>query len=630
MAAGRRVVGALSRKGTRMSNPGMMTFPEAGVRNISGMEIGNKIRKRREVLELSRKSVAEASGIHVASISRWETRGLPAYMPRHEVRQLERVLKVRAGWLFAEEEATPSDDPRIGPGATLQSSLQAAGDRARMRREQLGIARSHLAFKIEVRDLTLRQWENHGIPQGLSADKLDAWEKALQVEPGWLLGKEAIATQASPQDLPEQLVASYGTAAEVILEVGRIYAQSTAKRAERNASLFAMRYGVNAGGRTLAAIAAEHGITESRACQILGVMRNRAPALPDGLAAIFERIDATAKQHLPCAPEHLEAVLRPLLGDGPSIEDAWRFARDVFGKLLLSLETHLYDDSSVAPVEDERLAIVLGMAQSMISAVGAAHVGVLIGYAIEQGWSIEAVSSMKEMLQAGRGFEWLDRRERKSPEWFWYGETLHNPVVTALRRVCAIAEVPIVTDVAMGAVERMRELRLSREERSSTQYPVPPGFIITAILSRLRFLAGSAGRFRPAVPLDPKTELPEQEYRLYQAFRRLGYSTTWEALAGDLVDTGEMSETTLRALLSRSPIVATQSPGVYVLRGTTARVAVPASTAADVQSGGKGANGEKRPARDAEPGFERDDAAGSSWRYSSRGSGEVSAAIAGN
>lgn len=118
----------------------------------------------------------------------------------------------------------------------------------------------------------------------------------------------------------------------------------TSKTAERNAALFAKCYGVNAPhGTGLAAIAIEFGITESRACQLVGVMLGIASqsVLPQGLAEVFDVIEATAKQHLPCAPDHLERALRPLLGDSLSIPDVSRFARDVLGKPLLTLETYI-------------------------------------------------------------------------------------------------------------------------------------------------------------------------------------------------------------------------------------------------------------------------------------------------
>lgn len=55
---------------------------------------------------------------------------------------------------------------------------------------------------------------------------------------------------------------------------------------------------------------------------------------------------------------------------------------------------------------------------------------------------------------------------------------------------------------------------------------------------------------------------------------------SWETLAADLVDTGEMNEMTLRGLLSRSPIVVTQSLGVYTLRGASPCAAPAESMAA--------------------------------------------------
>lgn len=532
--------------------------------------IGNKIRHQREALGLTRKAVAESTGIHLSSITRWEVRGVPNTFGPHDARQLGTVLGVSADWIL---DAQPLQDPTtegIGACGTLRADLLAAGKRARMRREQLGIARHHLALRLQVRDGVLRQWENAGIPHSFSTDQAEAWEKALDVEPGWLLGK---AGASAPTESPAAAEAQPArTAAEIILAVGRVLAAgSTPRTVERNAELFAMRYGINAQDRTLASVAAQHGITEGRACQIFKLMRTRAPALPPEFVGIFRAIDAAAKQHLPCTPARLEAVLRPLLGEGPSIEDAWRFARDFLATHLLSLEAYLFSSPTPTPSGsgDERAKAVQEMALAMISAVGAAHVGVLMGYAIELGWELDAVRSIRELVQAGHGFEWLDRPARAGQEWFWYGESArHNPITQALRRVCSIAQSPFSLEVALGAVERLREARLSREERCATQYPVPPAFVTIAILSRLKFVAGAHGRYRAAIRLDPERELTEQEHRLFLALRRHGPTVTWSELASELVETGHMSELTLRALVSRSPIVSTQSPGVWMLRGT--------------------------------------------------------------
>ncbi|MGY6125396.1 helix-turn-helix transcriptional regulator [Paraburkholderia strydomiana] len=530
--------------------------------------IGDKIRHRREALGLTRKAVAEASGIHLSSITRWEVRGVPNTFDRHDARELGIVLGVSADWILDAQTPQDAATQEIGSDGTLRSDLLAAGKRARMRREQLGIARHRLALRLQVRDGALRQWENAGIPHSFSGEQAEAWEKALAVEPGWLLGKAAApATPAESSSAGETQPSC--TAAEIIIAVGRVLAAGSSSRTvERNAELFAMRYGINAQGRTLASVATQHGITESRACQILKLMRTGAPALPPEFLGVFHAIDATAKQHLPCTPARLEAALRPLLGEGPSIEDAWRFARDLLATHLLSLEAYLFNPPARSGAGDERVKAVHEMALAMISAVGAAHVGVLMGYAIELGWELDAVRSIREVVQTGHGFEWLDRPARAGQEWFWYGESArHNPIVQALRRVFSITDSVISLDIALGAVERLRELRLSREERCSTQYPVPPAFVTMAVLSRLKFIAGAHGRYRPAIRLDPERELTEQEHRLLMVFRRHGPIVTWKVLASELVHTGQMSDLTLRALVSRSPILCTQSPGSWMLRG---------------------------------------------------------------
>ncbi|TCG01089.1 hypothetical protein BZM26_10095 [Paraburkholderia strydomiana] len=529
--------------------------------------IGNRIRHRREALGLTRKAVAESSGIHASSISRWEVRGVPKAFSQHDAQQLAQALGVSSDWILDKQGPHGLSTEAAGAGGTLRSELLAAGQRARMRREHLGIARSRLARQLQVRDRVLRQWEDDGVPHTFTRDQVATWEKALKVEPGWLLGEQDTATPAESTAADE--VQPTRSAAEIIVAVGRALAAGRKwSTVERNAELFAMRYGIKAQGRTLASVAMQHGITESRACQILTQMRANARDLPSEYVDAFRAIDTTANQHLPCSPERLEAVLRPLLGDGPTIQDAWRFARDYLDTHLITLEAHLFSAPDRSRAGDERARTVHEMAQAMISAVGAAHVSVLMGYAVELGWELDAIKAIRDLVQTGHGFEWLDRPERAAQEWFWYGESArHNPVTQALRRVCSIADSPFSLDVALGAVERLRELRLSREERCSMQYPVPPAFVTIAILSRLRFLAGSHGRYRPVTRLDPETELTAHEHRLFMALVRHGPSGTWNVLASELVRTGQIGELTLRALLSRSPIIYTQSPGVWALRG---------------------------------------------------------------
>ncbi|WP_347990084.1 helix-turn-helix transcriptional regulator [Methylomonas sp. AM2-LC] len=72
------------------------------------------------------------------------------------------------------------------------------GERAKNRRIDLGIYYKDLAEIIGVNPATVKNWEGRGIPQGIQRSKVIAWEKALQVPPGWVLNKK-IATPKAPE-----------------------------------------------------------------------------------------------------------------------------------------------------------------------------------------------------------------------------------------------------------------------------------------------------------------------------------------------------------------------------------------------------------------------------------------------
>ncbi|MBN3761032.1 hypothetical protein [Burkholderia sp. Ac-20365] len=550
-----------------------IVFADAGNRINREMEAANRARRRRETLGLSRKFVADNSTISLASLSRWEKIGVPVHLSRSDTSSWERVLNVPGGWLFGKTEREPK--PPAGK-AEATDRLRAAGARARARREELNLSRTKLALAIAVRDSRLRQWEIDGIPHSVSEGTIAAWEAALQVAPGWLLGRSGGTASPTRKPAAERVLSSGNTAAKAITEASSLLACGTATTSARNAALLAKRYGVNAPhGTGLAVIARDFGITESRACQLVGDMLQIASesGLPASVVAVFDVIEATAKQHLPCSPSQMERVLRPLLGDSLSIADASRFAREILGKPLLTLESYLNDLGSTESVDDQRTVVVRNMARAMIRAVGAAHLGVLIGQAIQLGWDLDAVRSIRDHLQAIQGFEWLEQRGRDNPEWFWFGETADdNPVIVAIRRVCSVADAALTTDVAMGAIERVRALRIGRDERSSSApYPTPPWLVTAEILNRTSFLGFMKGRYRATVQLDPSRELTGKEYDLYQELLRHGFVVSKQTLTASLLDAGKMDLSTLQNLLSRSPIIMSQSVGVYVLRGVKPR-----------------------------------------------------------
>lgn len=545
-----------------------IVFSEAGKQISREMQAANRARRRRETLGLSRKFVADNSNISMSSLRRWEDSGVPLHLSRADALSWERVLDVPGGWLFAKagREKEPPRKTDVSP------DLRAAGSRARARRESLGLARTTVALAMVVRASWLRQWEINGVPHSLSAETIAAWETVLQVEPGWILGRRG-ATSPGVQKPEAQRMLPAVTAAQAIAEASSIFACGSRRTAERNAALFARRYGINAPrGTGLAVIGEEFGLTESRACQLVGEMTAIASesGLPQRLVQVFGALETTAKRHLPCAPEELERILRPLLGDTLSIADAARFARDILGAPLLTLEAYANERVASDSGGHQRLIALKGLSRAMISAVGAAHVGVLMGQALQVGWEGDAVRSIREVITALEGFEWLELRNGDTPEWFWLGEgSGNNPVIMAIRRACSVADRPLTTDDAMGAIERARALRTGRDERRSTPYPIPPWHVTAEILARAGVVTDRMGGHRSALHLDPARELTGMEYELYQVLLRHGLVANRQTLRASLIDSGTMENATLSNLLSRSPIVISHSPGVYVLRGAT-------------------------------------------------------------
>ncbi|HEV3430415.1 MAG TPA: helix-turn-helix transcriptional regulator [Paraburkholderia sp.] len=539
---------------------------------------GARARARREELGLSREALASLTGLSTSTFGRWETRGIPTYILSREQQAWERALNVSAGWFFEADERAVASDPYVE-----------AGQRASLRRETLGITRRAVAASVGISIEVLARWERVGAPVRIKAAQVAAWEQALKVEPGRLLGKVLPATTVVEK---ARVTISAPDARSSIIEVAtRVAAarfeafapgETRADHERVSARIFAQRYGVDAAdGPSLAAIAKCHGIVESRVSQILKALNSVVQGLNIN-AGVFERIREQAQPHLPCSLYELEVLLRPLLGDGITPEDVNRFCTDVLGKPLFAFAKRRVNGrreimvtspdagDAVAEVSVHDTAIV-EMAHAMIRAAGVAHMGLLKTYAMEEQWATDVIAKVAIVLERTTGFEWLETPAGGKPQWFWLRghASERNLILDATRRALAVAAGAIAFDEIMGAIERLRTMR-ARHAVFSPMFDVqPPTRIVWALLERQPWLSAlsSGAGIRSLQKIEPQAVLSPSERTLYEALCEAGGVATRAWLFDHLVGGGRMDETSFRSAMLWAPAITRPYWGVYGVRG---------------------------------------------------------------
>lgn len=523
--------------------------------------------------------MATLSGISRSILSRAETRGIPSYLLNGERQAWERALKVPAGWLFELDEIAVPDDP-----------YTEAGQRAGARREMLGITRRAVAAHLGISIRTLANWERIGAPSRIKSAQVAAWERALKVEPGWLLGDEISAAETVEKRL---LRSTAPDARSTILEiVDRIakarfetYAPDEVRddRSRVSATIFSERYGVDPTLHiSLAAIAERHGVVESRVSQILKTLYTTAQQF-NIEAAAFERIRETGQLHLPCTLHELEAVLRPLLGEGIAVESVNRFSTDVLGKPLFafakrhvngrleSFVTTPEAGDAVADVSTHDTAIV-NMAHAMIRVAGVAHMGLLKTYAMEEGWSTDVIAKIAVVIERTDGFEWLEASKSHKPQWFWLRghAPQRNVILDATRRVLAVATGSVALSEILGAIDRLRAIRGKHLVFSSMFDVQPPTRIVSALLQRQTWLStlGPEERIQSLQKIESRAVLPPSEQAVHEALCEAGGVATRAWLFARLVSNGKMDQASFRTALLCAPSVSRPYQGLYGVCGS--------------------------------------------------------------
>jgi transcriptional regulator with XRE-family HTH domain len=529
------------------------------------LEAGRYARLHREQKQVTINDVASAVGVSIGTILRWEKAGIPGNLTRHEQRSWERVLGVPHGTLLSP------------PPARADKTI---GLRACERREEIGESRVRIAVRLGLSTSALRVWESRTPDDAFTQEQIRSWEHALKMPPG-SLGK------ALPDKAPEHPTQDASlswtirhiidtTAARAIKSLAGL----TDKAYARRAAMFARRYGVDVPEpMTLAEIAREFSVTESRICQVL------RPITPERFAKkadarFFLELAEAAAPHLPCPVSRLDALLRPRLGDGVSLCGAMSFARDAFGLELLAVtkvediagfEFVAHAPNSPVTVAGKHSAL-RSLANGMIRACGAAHIGLIRLNAIEQQWSESEIAAIPQVLASISGFQWLEVADRRAAQWFWFGHEnpSTNPVVSAARRIMATADQAIPIDTIVTGIARVRAFRQYRHELGHLLDVDPPVSVVESLLRRLSFLeweGSTPSRCKAGLSLSVKNDLWEHEAMLLVAIQAFGNV----ARRRDLLEFIAPSEkdTRLAAALAMtlhsSPLFTRVCPGVYRL-----------------------------------------------------------------
>ncbi|WP_306715813.1 helix-turn-helix domain-containing protein [Burkholderia dolosa] len=330
-------------------------------------------------------------------------------------------------------------------------AARALGFRACARRHKLGLSRAQVCQRAGISVQTLLKWERGELPRSIHSDRLYAWEMSLALPAGWLLAPDGEELTV-PALKRQRVTISSDTVSDAIRKVaiclamrGRNLAfpdRPIEVTAQRNADLFACRYGVSgAEGSTLQELAAPLGITRERVRQIIEKLIERSSLFEFDIP-VLDTLQFVCASHLPCPVSVLNIELRTQLGEHLRLEDACAFANDLLGKRIVRMSEPVaqpgglrIDSWAYGPTQDDVVQIedvkaVRSTAYAMIRSCGVAHLPTIAGTAsLTDGRRCTGAANMLESVE---GFEWLDTDR----SWFWFGpeKPAHNIILSVARR----------------------------------------------------------------------------------------------------------------------------------------------------------------------------------------------------
>lgn len=447
--------------------------------------------------------------------------------------------------------------------------------RARYRREQIGLSRAGLAELIGRDSEQIAAMEAR-LP--LSTEYDAAWERALQVETGWL--RDSVAVGSLPVTLRSLCATFPPTFAGYMRAVFTLCACKASRRAKpdqlspgymRNIEILMLRYGAGGENRsTLQSIADEIGMTRERVRQVCEKLLNfipRSDASPE--AAV--RLREAALPHLPSRVRELDEVLRADLGEHLSVVGADRFAREILGTYVVHFgESRGAAGEALAlafgpdEIDDELINAAYPVSVRMTRSVGAAQVHLVAGKLSEE---LDRRVSPNDVRTAVGYFQhtvWLDKEDG----WFMPAQVIESRAFNVAMKVLSVADRAVSVDEIHSAMARGRP----------GQHPwrpsgiVPPAHILVDILEQCPFLERRQyNTFRMVPELSQQeiaeTYLSETEMLIRDAIIAAGGFIQWNALREYVVVERKQLQTTFTMAMDTTPIVHRLDLGLWSLTG---------------------------------------------------------------
>ncbi|MBW8328137.1 MAG: helix-turn-helix domain-containing protein [Thiobacillus sp.] len=537
------------------------------------LDAATRLKSLREAKGISVQELAEKLGVSTARYRTWEKIFGP--LPQRQYGDaINRILSD-----FDTESRWPEADD--SPPSSGNLNFNELGNRAAKRRESLNFSKAYVAGKIGVSDPTLKSWET-SLPERHRGDKEDAWEDVLYVPRGWLRHL-SFSNPESHMKVFDFTDSEFNSVADEIRAVGSWLSRQHAatrtwnfdvlsEQERRRAIMFADRYGVSGEDKTILQVIGDRfGLTRERVRQIIDGMTNRARGGQFNLPKLAQLKAAVSTAEL-CAVTEFQAAYRDLLG-GVSLADADRFAREILGFSVASISERAFGHANsslqpmiIEPGTQEIVIAVRAASLRMIRSCGAAHILFVTGLVSEAIGKAVALASVRGVLFAIDGMEWLTQDE----DWFWLGpDTANNRVLESVRKVLAAASRKVDVEDLHQAVCRSRRAYYKSDIRAQPPEIEVPQEVLREILLRVPWLSViQMNDFILTEDVAVEDVLNSSELAIVRVIEEHGGAAARQVFNKRFVDTGMFSVPNLQIVLTSSPVIRQLGYGIYGVRGT--------------------------------------------------------------
>lgn len=528
-----------------------------------------RLKARRLARGISVPVMAERLGVSLPRYRTWEKLFGP--LPQRQYgAAIDRILE--------DDLPTESCPPVEEQDLAQAPEYHGFGERARKRREQLGMSRGFVAEKIGLKPMSLMQWER-SLPRRHRGEIEDAWEDAIEVPRGWLRNpilefppiKRRTLADVGCQTVEDEIRAVAAWLSRPQPTKRTWHFDSLTEAEQRRATMFAERYGASAeDGTSLQAIGDRYSLTRERVRQVVEVMADRARGVQFDLVQLV-RVKEAASMHVMWRVMDFEEAHRDLLGH-VSLPDADRFAREILGFGITSLSDRMFVQNAnplcqviIDPVIQELAVAVRAAAMKMNRSSGAAHIMYVSGLASEALGRAVSLSEVRVALTVIEGMQWLTPDE----DWFWLGpDAANNRILDCVRKVLAVASRRVDVEALHQAVCRNRRPYYKTDKRSQPTEIEVTQEVLREILSRVPWLSViQKNDFVLTEPVAIEDVLNSSELAVVRVIEEHRGAATWGEFNKRFVMAGVFTAINLNLVLSHSPVIRKLGHGIYGIRG---------------------------------------------------------------